>query len=86
VGGRAGGDVGANLVVRRPAVRKGQLVVDAAARELGQAAEADLQPLVGAADALARPADADPACDVTVVDPEGREGCDHGADAEGARG
>jgi len=72
---------GCDLVVRRRHVRQRQLVVEAAPRCRREAAEPDLQPLVGSVRALLRPADADPACDVAGDDAERRQRRDRRADS-----
>src|SRR6476469_1483762 len=56
--------VARELVIRRGLARERELVVEVISGQLGEAAEADLEPLVGSVRALAGTADADPAGDV----------------------
>src|SRR5205823_5137650 len=80
----AGRQARRDLVIRRLTVRKRQLVIEAVAGQRREAAEADLEPLVGAVRALLGTADSDPAGDVTGEDvepAEWRHGC---ADTESA--
>ena len=74
-----------DLVVDRILTRLRDLVVDVAG-EAGEAAEADLKPLVRPVRAFAGATDADPAGDVAVGDRERAERRDDGRDAGAVRG
>ena len=63
-GGLAQRQVRRELVIRRLLARERQLVVEVVPGQLGEAAEADLEPLVGPVRALMGAADSDPARDV----------------------
>src|SRR5207248_8742060 len=85
-GGLPDRQVGGDLMVRRPAVRERELVIDVAARQRRETAEAHLQPLVRAVRAFPGAADTDPSGDVAGEDVEGADRRDRGADAEGIGG
>src|SRR5207302_4625587 len=78
-------EVRGELVVRRLLAGERELVVEIVPGELGEAAEADLEPLVGSVRALAGTADADPAGDVAGEYVEAGERSDGGADPERVR-